>query len=356
MTLLQDVRQETQFVAMEIRVRGRVQGVGFRPTVWRIARELDLTGEVLNDCEGVLVRVGGSPSAVGDFIARLESEPPPLARIDKIEVRAFDGALPSEFRIAESLAGDAHTEVAPDAAICRGLRSGNRRSVPAPLPLSVRQLHALRAAPQHRQGHPLRSRQYDDVAVCDVRGVRGGISQSRRPPFPRRSDRVPCLRSARRGWSVSTAGRRVSTDIRCSTMSMRSARLITKGEIVAIKGLGGFHLACDATNAEAVARLRRLKRRDAKPFALMARDLDVIRRYCTVGAEEERALVSPAAPIVLLAADKAEKLPDEVAPGLRDPRLHAADDAAASADPGAHGAPGGDDQRQCLRGAAGHRR
>ena len=195
MTLLQDVRQETQFVAMEIRVRGRVQGVGFRPTVWRIARELDLTGEVLNDCEGVLVRVGGSPSAVGDFIARLESEPPPLARIDKIEVRAFDGALPSEFRIAEKFCGRRTHGGRAGRGDLSGLRSGNRRSVPAPLPLSVRQLHALRAAPQHRQGHPLRPRQYDDVAVCDVRGVRGGISQFRRPAFPRRSDRVPCLRS-----------------------------------------------------------------------------------------------------------------------------------------------------------------
>ncbi len=92
--------------------------------------------------------------------------------------------------------------------------------------------------------------------------------------------------------------------------------LIAKGEIVAIKGLGGFHLACDATNAEVVARLRQLKRRDAKPFALLARDLDVIRRYCSVGLEEERALVSAAAPIVLLRADGAERLPDEVAPGL----------------------------------------
>ena len=118
MTLPQDVRQEAQFVAMEIRVRGRVQGVGFRPTVWRIARELDLIGEVLNDCEGVLVRVGGSPSAVEGFLARLESDPPPLARIDEIEARVFGGALPSEFQIADSLAGDAHTEVAPDAAIC----------------------------------------------------------------------------------------------------------------------------------------------------------------------------------------------------------------------------------------------
>src|SRR5208337_2184646 len=83
-----------------------------------------------------------------------------------------------------------------------------------------------------------------------------------------------------------------------------------------IKGLGGFQLACDAANVEAVARLRRLKRRDAKPFALMARDLDIIRRYCTVGPAEERALAGAEAPIVLLKAGKCEKLPDEVAPGL----------------------------------------
>ena len=171
MTLLQETRQDAEFVAMEIRVRGRVQGVGFRPTVWRIARELDLAGEVLNDGEGVLVRVRGSRGAVEDFIVRLESEPPPLARIDQIEARAFAGALPSEFRIAESLAGDAHTEIAPDAAICAACAAGNRRSVPAPLPLSLRQLHALRAASEHRQDHPLRSRQYDDGAVRHVRGL-----------------------------------------------------------------------------------------------------------------------------------------------------------------------------------------
>ena len=93
--------------------------------------------------------------------------------------------------------------------------------------------------------------------------------------------------------------------------------LIQKGEIVAIKGLGGYHLACDATKAEIVGRLRRLKQRDAKPFALMARDLDVVRRYCTVGPLEERELTSAEAPICLLAADGPEHLPDAVAPGLR---------------------------------------
>ena len=107
-----------QLVAMEIRVRGRVQGVGFRPTVWRIARDLGLSGEVLNDAEGVLVRVGGSERSIAAFIDRMEREPPPLGRIDSIETQAFCGDLPHQFRIAESVGGAAHTQVAPDAAIC----------------------------------------------------------------------------------------------------------------------------------------------------------------------------------------------------------------------------------------------
>ena len=95
-----------------------------------------------------------------------------------------------------------------------------------------------------------------------------------------------------------------------------AARLIRTGEIVAIKGLGGYHLACDATDAAAVARLRRLKHRDAKPFALMARDLAMVRRYCTIAPEEERALTGAPAPIVVLRADGPERLPEAVAPGL----------------------------------------
>ena len=315
MTLLQDVRQEAQFVAMEIRVRGRVQGVGFRPTVWRIARELDLAGEVLNDCEGVLVRVGGSPSAVEDFIARLESEPPPLARIDEIEARAFGGALPSQFRIAESLAGDAHTEVAPDAAICAACA----QEIVDPFQRRFRypfancthcgpRLSIVKGIPYDRANTTM-----SPFAMCEA------CEGEYRNPADRRfhAEAIACHVCGPRARLVRLDGRATSFDRHSMLDDVDAVRgLITKGEIVAIKGLGGFHLACDATNAEAVARLRRLKRRDAKPFALMARDLDVIRRYCTVGAEEERALVSPAAPIVLLAADKAEKLPDEVAPGL----------------------------------------
>ena len=99
-------------------MRGRVQGVGFRPTVWRIARELELVGEVLNDSEGVLVRVGAADAVGGLRRPGGTANGRPLAWIDQIEAHAFIGALPTHFRIAEMLRGAAHTQVAPDAAIC----------------------------------------------------------------------------------------------------------------------------------------------------------------------------------------------------------------------------------------------
>ncbi len=315
MTLLQGVQPHPQFMAMEIRVRGRVQGVGFRPTVWRIARELDLAGEVLNDCEGVLVRVGGKPDAVEDFIVRVENEPPPLARIDAIEAHVFEGALPSQFRIADSLAGDAHTQIAPDAAICAACA----REIVDPFERRFRypfancthcgpRLSIVRAIPYDRANTTMAP-----FAIC------AGCEGEYRNPADRRfhAEAVACHACGPRAALVRFDGKATSFDQHSMLDCVDAVgELIKKGEIVAIKGLGGFHLACDAANAETVARLRRLKRRDAKPFALMARDLEVVRRYCTVRPEEERALVSAAAPIVLLAADKARKLPDEVAPGL----------------------------------------
>ena len=315
MTLVQGVGGHAQFVAMEIRVRGRVQGVGFRPTVWRIARELELVGEVLNDSEGVLVRVGGKPRDIEDFIARVESEPPPLARIDRLEAHAFDGPLPPKFRIVESLAGDPHTQVAPDAAICAACAE----EILNPF--------------ERRYRYPFTNCTHCGPRLSIVRGIPYDRANTTMSPFPmceacggeyrnpadRRfhAEAIACRVCGPRATLVRFDGQATSFDPHSLLDCVDAAGgLIAKGEIVAIKGLGGFQLACDAANVEAVARLRRLKRRDAKPFALMARDLDIIRRYCTVGPAEERALAGAEAPIVLLKADKCEKLPDEVAPGL----------------------------------------
>ncbi len=108
----------TEGSAIEIRIRGRVQGVGFRPTAWRVARELGLAGEVLNDGEGVLLRISGDSANAAALLDGIRLKLPPLARIDEVESKRYDGKIPADFRIAESAVGGAHTQVAPDALMC----------------------------------------------------------------------------------------------------------------------------------------------------------------------------------------------------------------------------------------------
>ena len=302
-------------VAVEVRVRGRVQGVGFRPTVWRHARELGLAGEVLNDADGVLVRVAGNEATVAAFIRRLEDEPPPLARIDRIETRPFADALPDEFRIADSVGGVPHTQVAPDAAICPACA----QEVTDPFARRYRyafancthcgpRLSIVRGIPYDRASTTMAP-----FAMCDP------CRTEYRNPSDRRfhAEAIACHACGPKAVLVRLDGRAVSFDQHSMLDDVDAVcGLLQKGEIVAIKGLGGYQLACDATNAGAVARLRRSKRRERKPFALMARDLDVVRRYCTVGAEEERQLTGPQGPIVLLCKQGPEQLPEAVAPGL----------------------------------------
>ena len=146
--------------------------------------------------------------------------------------------------------------------------------------------------------------------------------------LPRRSACPVCGPAA---TLVSLIERRATAAIGPGAVEI-AAGLLQSGEIIAIKGLGGYHLACDAFDAEVVARLRRLKRREAKPFALMARSLEVVRRYCSVDGEEHRQLASVEGPIVLLRADGPRRLPDAVAPGLENTRIYAADHATASID------------------------
>ncbi|MBX9649648.1 MAG: Sua5/YciO/YrdC/YwlC family protein, partial [Xanthobacteraceae bacterium] len=286
-------------VAAEIRVRGRVQGVGFRPTVWRYARDLSLAGEVLNDSSGVLIRVFGSKVAVAALIARIRREPPPLARIDAIETGPYFGGLPTEFAIVESLGGNAHTQVAPDAAVCAACADevanpferryrypftncthcGPRLSIVGGVPYdranTTMAPFDLCPACRSEYDNPADRRFHAEAIACHVCGPKAKLIRFDQRPFG--FDQFSMMDD------VDAAG-----------------GLMKNGEIVAIKGIGGYQLACDATKADVVARLRQLKQRDAKPFALMARDLDVIRRYCSVDPMEEVLLTGPSAPIVLL--------------------------------------------------------
>jgi hydrogenase maturation protein HypF len=219
-------------------------------------------------------------------------EPPPLSRIDRVEIAAFLGPLPDEFRIAESEGGAAHTQVTPDAAICRECS----REVLDPFERRYRYpfTNCTHCGPRFSivTGVPYDRKQttMDAFPMCEACGA------EYREPADRRfhAEAIACHACGPKARLIRFDGRAVSFDQHSMLDDVDAVcGLIQKGEIVAIKGLGGYQLACDATNEEAVARLRLLKRRDAKPFALMARDLDVIRRYSALDAEAERVLTSP---------------------------------------------------------------
>lgn len=290
---------------IELRVRGRVQGVGFRPTVCRIARELGLSGEVQNDGEGVLIRVAGEGSAILGLLDRLEREPPPLARIERIEQGRFTTPCLPGFRITETASGTAHTEITPDAAICPAcarevLDASQRRHQYAFANCTHcgPRFSIVRAIPYDRSATTMAH-----FALC------ASCGREYRDPQDRRfhAEAIACTECGPRVRLVPEASSRDPIQL--------AAELLQGGHILAVKGLGGYQLACDATNPDVVSRLRAVKHRETKPFALMARDMDVIRRYCLVSPHEARLLSSPEAPIVLLRA-AGESLPEDVAPGL----------------------------------------
>lgn len=283
-----------------IRVRGTVQGVGFRPTVWRIAQTLGVRGRVGNDGEGVLIEAWGEAAALHELVARIQREAPPLARIEGIERDALHAAIaPADFRITANDNTTVHTQVAPDAAPCPACAQeifdpfarrfrypftncthcGPRLSIIQRIPYdrshTTMAQFSLCPVCAREYGDPADRRFHAQPIACHVCGPRATISHS---------DGRPVALEALTFLD--------EVDAACT--------LLQSGHVVVIQGLGGYQLGCDATNAEAVARLRAGKRRERKPFALMARDLEVIRRYCRVTDAEAALLLSPQAPIVLL--------------------------------------------------------
>src|SRR6516225_2522720 len=301
------------FQALEVRLRGCVQGVGFRPTVWHMAHELGLAGEVLNDSEGVLLRVGGDQARIALFLAGIEHRLPPLARVDSIETRIYAGTLPSEFRISQSSSSIAHTQVAADAAICQACSAEvfdeTNRHYRYPFTTCTHcgpRLSIVTAIPYDRATTTMAP-----FALCpDCRA-------EYTTPTNRRfhAEAIACPRCGPTTKLIALQHIEWDHDPALDDVE-RAANLIRTGQIIAVKGIGGYHLACDATNAEVLARLRQLKKRPAKPFALMARDLEVVRNYCSINPADERELTGPQAPIVLLYAHDRQRLPEAVAPGL----------------------------------------
>lgn len=291
-------------------MRGLVQGVGFRPTVWRLARECGLGGDVRNDAAGVLIRLVGTAPQIEQFCALLQRQCPPLGRIDALE-RAHCAQVPQmvDFRIVSSEGGEVHTGVVADAATCGACRAeifdpADRR-YRYPFTNCTHcgpRLSIVRSIPYDRSNTSM-----DRFAMCP------DCLREYLDPTDRRFHAQPnaCPVCGPKAVLLDGEGAAVRHPGRDAVAA--ASELLVAGNIVAVKGIGGFHLACDARNAAAVDELRSRKRRYRKPFALMARDLGVVDACCACDGEEAALLASAAAPVVLLARDPAGV---QVAPGV----------------------------------------
>ncbi len=303
------------FRGYSIRVRGLVQGVGFRPTVARIAKDCELLGEVLNDGAGVLIRVWGSKPTVQNFLTRLSTEAPPLAQIDSVETDELDSQLPpvTEFKIVESKSGRVQTGVVPDAMSCPDclaeVANTADRRFRYPFTNCTHcgpRLSIVRAIPYDRANTSMAS--FKMCKTCQ--SEYDAVSNRRFHAQPN-----ACWECGPRLWLVDRDGKVCSTASEKDAIAVAS-KLILSGYILAIKGIGGFQLACDAQNESAVARLRQRKRRYDKPFAMMARDTDMVGACVAVGPAERIALESRHGPIVVMEKlGKGSFVAPSVAPG-----------------------------------------
>lgn len=310
----------SRLTATTIRVRGLVQGVGFRPTVWRLARRHGLRGHVLNDGEGVLIHAVGVPASLQQFIDDLTAQPPALARIDELICEpASPQETPPGFTILTSGAGVVTTAVLPDATTCADclaeVRDPFARRYRYPLTNCTHcgpRLTIQESIPYDRSGTTM-----SRFSLCRTCAAEYENPQDRR--F--HAQPMACHACGPKVWLERTDGKPIADEVLTLLDAVDAAcTLLQQGQIVAVKGLGGVQLACDATQEEAVSRLRRTKARDGKPFALMARDLRIISRYCEVGEKEQSLLESPAAPIVILrrrvGTDRGAGLAPGIAPGV----------------------------------------
>lgn len=279
---------------LRLRVTGAVQGVGFRPFVHSLADRYSLAGFVRNDAQGVLMEVEGA--RVEEFVAALRREPPPLARIDNLECETIALKLDARFSIEPSHDGKTLTRVTPDAAVCEDcladLFDPSSRFHLYPF------VNCTRCGPRYTLARRL---PYDRA-------------QTSMAPF------VMCEDCAR-DYADPTNRRFHAQPIACPKCGPRLDRpiddivaTIESGRIVALKGIGGFHLLCDARNEAAVAELRRRKGRNAKPFAIMVANAASAARAGAFDAQALRLLQSIARPIVIVEAR--ENFAPSVAPGL----------------------------------------
>ena len=298
---------------LKIRVKGIVQGVGFRPFVYRIARENNITGYVLNDTEGVLIICEGKPSSLQEFLNSIKHNPPPLAKIQDIKITEHKPKGYKTFSIRKSK--DKKTKdtfIPPDTMVCDECLSeffnphnrryhypfitcthcGPRFSIINDIPYD-RKNTEMKEFPMCKECmseylDPVNRRFHTEPNACPTCGPHLFLYDNKRNLLSEKTDEI------------------------CDFV----ADYLKRGKIIAIKGVGGYHLSVDATNDNAVSLLRRRKNRPFKPFAIMMKDIKIVKEYFSINEEEERLLISKERPIVLI-REKRRLASSFVAPNIQ---------------------------------------
>ena len=294
------------------RVRGVVQGVGFRPFVYRLAQEESLAGVIGNDTGGVFLEIEGAGESIERFLRRLPAEPPPLARIDAVAVEEMAPLGEQSFRIVLSeVSGHVSTGIPADAATCPDCL----REIFDPLDRRYRYpfINCTHCGPRYTITRRIPyDRPQTSMAVFSMCP---DCQYEYDSPADRRFHAQPnaCPVCGPHVWLYGVDGAEISSKDEAVRDTIEK---LLAGEILAIKGIGGFHLSVDATNESAVERLRQRKHRFGKPLAVMVRDLEAARTLCTLTPAEEELLTTSARPIVLARMRRDVPLAPSVAPGL----------------------------------------
>ena len=307
-------------IRKRIELRGVVQGVGFRPFVYRLAMRWDIRGSVLNSSGGIVIEAEGSEAGLSGFVSDLQTKLPPLARIDELVVRAEEYRGEAVFVIEQSAAIEGHFAlVPPDIATCPecaadftspdnrrfqypftnctncGPRYTIIRDVPYDRPSTTMADFSMCAPCRAEYEDPLNRRFHAEPNACPDCGPSLALLSAQELSGETTPRFVPGHQSP--------------------AVLERTRHLLREGRILAIKGLGGFHLVCDATNEQAVSLLRERKRRNGKAFAVMVRTAEVAEHFCQLTEADRRLLEGARRPIVLLPRRDDAKIAESVAPG-----------------------------------------
>ncbi|NOY64799.1 MAG: carbamoyltransferase HypF [Nitrospirae bacterium] len=302
------INRDRALKAVRIRIKGRVQGVGFRPFVYNLAKALNLKGYVKNTSKGVYIELEGEN--IKEFLDKLTSDPPPLSRIESVSIEESTLSDYRDFSIHESEEEGSFTHISPDVSVCNdclrelldrddrrylypfinctncGPRYSITMSLPYDRPNTTMGIFRMCPDCEREYNDPSDRRFHAQPNACPVCGPSLSFKLITRP----------------------------FQECQCNDPLLSTINILKKGGIVAIKGLGGFHIACDASNSEAVRILRKRKRKSNKPFALMAPDLDIIKTFCFTTPYEELLLCSQKRPIILFRKRPDISLSEDIAP------------------------------------------